>query len=168
MRLLMKAAEEGNVLDSASGNSVAEEGVSGGSRTRARLIAVFAALAFIVASLTGIAPGTPAAEAASYRNVCAPSGKCVWVETSKYCPPGSACGTQVYKQYTGYCSQSWGCFSYKGRNYVYVGGPVPTAAQRGKITQCAANLGFAWLTGVAGGPVGFTIGGVSLALWGCA
>lgn len=100
--------------------------------------------------------------------VCSPSGKCV--NASRVCNPGQ-CGQQsVYREWPKgqYCSASVGCFTYKGVNYSYTGAPRPTPEQQAKITQCAANLGFVWVTAIAGGPVGFTIGGVGLALWGCA
>jgi hypothetical protein len=109
-----------------------------------------------------------AAEATTLTRVCAPNGHCV--VTTRYCPPGSACGAQTYRlagTYE-YCSSSVGCVYWKGRNYFYLSGPKPTAAQQLKIQQCAAGLGFTWLTTVAGGPVGFTIAGVALGIWGCA
>lgn len=60
-----------------------------------------------------------------------------------------------------------GCFRYKGHDYFFVGGPRPTAAQQLAIQKCVTSLGYTWLTAVAGGPFGFTIGGVAIALWGC-
>ncbi|CAI9393486.1 hypothetical protein [Microbacterium sp. T2.11-28] len=44
---------------------------------------------------------------------------------------------------------------------------TPTAAQQLAIQKCVTSLGYTWLTAVAGGPFGFTIGGVAIALWGC-
>jgi hypothetical protein len=113
------------------------------------------------------APTVSVAPMATTR-VCSPSGKCV--NASRVCNPGQCGQKSVFKEWPKgqYCAPSVGCFTYKGVNYSYTGAPKPTPEQQAKITQCAANLGFAWVTAVAGGPVGFTIGGVALAVWGCA
>jgi len=125
-----------------------------------------AVLALVLSPIVAPVVAQPA-EAATYK-VCAPKGKCVYV--SRVCKPGACGQLQTYKPWPAgmYCSSSVGCFTYKGVNYSYGGGPRPTAAQQAKIVQCAANLGFTWVVATAGGPVGWTIGGVALAVWGCA
>lgn len=127
---------------------------------------MLAALVLVLAGLIAPVVVAAPAEAATYR-VCAPNGQCD--ESSTLCNPGQCGQSQTYRlQNAGeYCAPSVGCIWYQGANYFYNGGPRPTAAEQSRMTQCAANLGFVWLTGIAGGPVGFTIAGVSLALWGC-
>lgn len=99
--------------------------------------------------------------------VCAPNGKCV--TTSNYCTIASGCSKALYKPWPvgQYCSSSVGCFTYGGKNYSYIGGPVATAEQRAKAAQCAVGIGFAAATAGAGGPAGVTVAGVALTLWGC-
>lgn len=92
--------------------------------------------------------------------------KCVAVPKSKICTVGSGCGKAIYKEYKGYCSSSVGCFTYKGKNYVYTGFK-PTAAQLSQARKCAAGIGVTWLGAIAGGPIGVTILGVPVALWSC-
>ena len=97
--------------------------------------------------------------------VCAPK-KCVNVPRTKICTVDSGCGKKIYKEYKGYCSSSVGCFAYKGKNYVYTKFK-PTAAQISQGRKCAASIGVTWLSAIAGGPLGPTIIGVPVALWGC-
>ncbi|MGP5389809.1 hypothetical protein [Glutamicibacter arilaitensis] len=92
--------------------------------------------------------------------------KCVSVPKSKVCTVGSGCGKAIYKEYKGYCSSSVGCFTYKGKNYVYTGFK-PSAAQLSQARKCAAGIGVTWLGAIAGGPIGITILGVPVALWSC-
>lgn len=99
--------------------------------------------------------------------VCAPNGKCV--TTSNYCTIASGCSKALYKAWPvgQYCSPSVGCFTYGGKKYSYIGGPVATAEQQVKAAQCAVGLGFAAVTAGAGGPAGVTVAGVALTVWGC-
>lgn len=97
--------------------------------------------------------------------VCAPK-KCKTVPKAKVCTVGSGCGKAIYKEYKGYCSPTVGCFSYKGKNYIYTGFK-PTAAQLSQARKCAAGIGVTWLGAIAGGPIGVTILGVPVALWSC-
>ncbi|MFJ9638744.1 hypothetical protein [Streptomyces sp. NPDC101178] len=136
-----------------------------GNIKSSRLVAgaVFTALAVLPLSMAT----APPAEAASKR-VCAPSGKCV--TTKKYCPPGSKCGKKVFREVpkTQYCSSSVGCFTYKGKNYRYIAGPSLTSKQQQQVWKCASSLGVTGLgAAVATGPVGVTILGVAVSLWGC-
>lgn len=138
---------------------------SGPNRRSLQLLfaAAFTALAVLFLSIGPAAP----AHAASKR-VCAPSKKCV--TTKKYCPPGSKCGKRVFKEVpkTQYCSSSVGCFTYKGKNYRYTGGPSLTSKQQQQVWKCASSLGVTGLgAAVATGPVGVTILGVAISLWGC-
>jgi len=100
-----------------------------------------------------------------FLKVCSPK-KCVTVPKTKVCTVGSGCGKAIYKEYKGYCSATIGCFTYKGKNYVYTGFK-PTAAQLSQARKCAAGIGVTWLGAIAGGPIGVTVLGVPVALWSC-
>ncbi|MFI7341786.1 hypothetical protein ACIBUY_28065 [Streptomyces sp. NPDC050085] len=114
-----------------------------------------------------LALSTPA-EAAT-KKVCAPK-KCVKVDTNnkkKYCNPGSGCGKKLYRQHSGYCSSSMGCVSYKGKNYVYVGGPALTSKQRQQVAKCAVGLGWTVFSSASTAGTAMFVGGVAVAAWGC-
>lgn len=132
---------------------------------------VIAMFAILAALFVTVGQASPAA-AATTKRVCAPSGKCVKVKTSQYCYPGKkGCGKAMYREARPgeYCSSSVGCVTYKGKNYFYTGGPKLTDAQKLSSQKCAASLGVTWLGAIAGGgPVGITILGVAVSLWGCA
>lgn len=120
--------------------------------------------------VTAASPGVDrlgSAQATASIRVCAPNGKCVY--TSNYCTIASGCSKALYKEWPAgvYCSSSVGCFTYGGKNYSYIGGPVATADQRVKAAQCAVGIGFAAVTAGAGGPAGVTVAGVALSIWGC-
>lgn len=119
-------------------------------------------LTLLVLSLT-VAPQS--AEAAT--RVCAPNGRCV--SAAQTCYPGTSCARELFREVPAgqYCAPSVGCFPWKGKNYRYVGGPATTQAQRESAMKCASSLGVTWLGGVAGGPIGITILGVAVSLWGC-
>ncbi len=132
---------------------------------------VIALLAVLAALMVTVGQATPA-DAASTKRVCAPSGKCVTVKKSEYCYPAKeGCGRQMYREARPgeYCSPSVGCVTYEGKNYFYTGGPKPTEAQKTLARKCGASLGVSWLgaLGFGGGPVGVTVLGVAVALWGC-
>lgn len=131
-------------------------------------IAMFAVLAAVFVT---VGQATPAS-AATTKRVCAPSGKCVTVKKSQYCYPAKqGCGKTMYREARPgeYCSSSVGCVTYKGKNYFFTGGPKVTAAQQTQARKCAASLGVTWLgaLGIGGGPVGVTVLGVAVTLWGC-
>ncbi|WP_330317593.1 hypothetical protein [Streptomyces platensis] len=127
---------------------------------------LMATLSIFAAVMMAVALASPA-EAAS-RKVCAPK-KCVKVPASKYCYPGKGCGKRVYRDARPgeYCSSSVGCVSYKGKNYFYIGGPKLTDKQQLQVQKCASSLGVTWLGAAGTGPVGLTILGAAVSLWGC-
>lgn len=138
--------------------------VGGSTRRRKahpRAWTTLAVLMLLVLSFT-VAPQS--ADAAT--RVCAPSGRCV--SAVQTCNPGTSCARELFREVpTGqYCAPSVGCFPWKGKNYRYVGGPATTQAQRESAMKCASSLGVTWLGGVAGGPIGVTILGVAVSLWG--
>lgn len=164
-------------------------------RLRRAALAIAASLAIAVATLTAAQPATAVEPAAvqpaivtvtaatptqqsvtfayrangmDYYKVCSPK-KCVTIASSKYCPISSGCSKAMYKPWpTGvYCSSSVGCFTIGGKNYSYIGGPIATPEQQLKAAQCAIGIGFTAVTAGAGGPVGVTVGGVILTVWGC-
>lgn len=109
-----------------------------------------------------------APRAASSVRVCAPK-RCVTVSTSRYCPNSrSKCGSK-YARFSGaYCSPSVGCFTLGGVNYFAARGPLPTPKQQQAIAQCALSIGGTILSASAGGPIGLTMFGVGMTVWGCA
>jgi hypothetical protein len=100
--------------------------------------------------------------------VCAPK-RCVTVNTSRYCPNSqSKCGSK-YTRFSGaYCSPSVGCFTLRGVNYFAARGPLPTPRQQQAIAQCTLSIGGSILSASAGGPIGLTMFGVGMTVWGCA
>lgn len=64
------------------------------------------------------------------------------------------------------CSPSVGCVTYKGKIYRYIGGPAMTSAQEAASQKCASSLGVTWLGAISSGPIGITILGVAVSLWG--
>ncbi|MDN3023210.1 hypothetical protein [Streptomyces sp. S.PB5] len=127
-------------------------------------IAVFAILAALFVTVGQAIP----ASAATTKRVCAPR-KCVKVKTSQYCYPSKGCGKAMYREARPgeYCSSSVGCVTYEGKNYFYVGGSKLTEAQKTQTRKCAASLGVTWLGALGSGPVGLTVLGVAVSLWGC-
>lgn len=122
----------------------------------------FVLLLTLLVSFLGFSP----AQAAPQR-VCAPNNKCV--SAPKVCKPDDGCGKNLYQEVpsTDYCSPSTGCFNWQGKNYRYIGGPALSPADQDKMQKCAASLGVTWLGAVAEGPIGITILGVAVSLWGC-
>ncbi|MGW5125982.1 hypothetical protein ACWEQ7_18345 [Streptomyces sp. NPDC004069] len=121
---------------------------------------------FAVAAMT-LGMASPAS--AATKKVCAPK-KCVAVDTSnrkKYCNPGSGCGKNWYREYSGYCSSSVGCVSYNGKNYLFVGGPNLTNQQKRAAASCAAALGWCVFTAASSGGTLIFLGGVAITAWGC-
>jgi hypothetical protein len=109
-----------------------------------------------------------AAQAPSYTRVCAPN-KCVTVPAYRYKPVGShGGGSYRFRPHDGYCSSSFGCVRINGRNYLAINGPVPTAAERNAIAQCAASIGLTVASAASGGTLGWTLVGVGMTAWGCA
>ncbi|MDN4611467.1 hypothetical protein [Arthrobacter burdickii] len=109
-----------------------------------------------------------AAQAYSYVRVCA-SYKCVTVPSYRYKPVGSYGGGYYrFRPYDGYCSSSFGCFRLNGRNYIAINGPIPTAAERNAMAQCAVFLGLTVASAASGGTLGWTLLGVGTTIWGCA
>lgn len=105
------------------------------------------------------------ATAATVR-VCAPK-KCVDAPTSSYCPVSQGgCGQYRFTLNTGYCSPSVGCVTINGQNYTVVGEPT-SASQRSAIGACLASLGLTAASASSGGPIGWAIAGVAVAIWGC-
>lgn len=123
-------------------------------------------IALLVLVIGVVAPIASAPEAQAATQVCSPSGKCV--STTRYCPPGSSCGSAVYRKAKPgeYCSSSVGCFTWNGTNY-FATGARPTGAEDIATKKCVASLGYVWLTAIAGTPWGWTVGGVLISLWGC-
>lgn len=148
----------------ASGSSLAANHQST-ARFRVVLGALVASLILILGGVSGI--GADAASAAQTEKVCTPK-KCVTVNANDVCKPGT-CDKKLYAEVPAgeYCSPSNGCFTYHGKNWRYVGGPVATPAEQSQARQCMANLGLTVLSGAAGGPAGLTIAGVALSVWGC-
>lgn len=116
--------------------------------------------------------GAAEAEAAvATTKICAPK-KCITVPSSKVCTPAKGC-KQAYREVprSQWCSSSWGCFTYKGRNYVFVGGKKPTAAQLAATQKCLASLGVTYLGAISTAPSTFggslVALGVVVSLWGC-
>ncbi|MBC9719054.1 hypothetical protein H9Y04_41675 [Streptomyces sp. TRM66268-LWL] len=139
--------------------------MSSTGKRRRWLLAVLAILALAMTTL-----GTTASPAeAATKKICAPSGKCKTVNTSSknYCKPGASCRKEMFRKYTGYCSSSTGCITYKGKNYIYVGGPKLTSAQKNAARKCAASLGFAALTAPTTGGSSVFLIGLSITAWGC-
>lgn len=108
-----------------------------------------------------------AAAATGYVKVCTPA-KCITILASKYCPVSrGGCGSYVYTPYSGWCSSSIGCATINGSNYLVSQSVSPTAKQTSAASACAASLGLTVAAAAAGGPLGWTIAGVAVTVWGC-
>ncbi len=139
--------------------------VTTGRSKRHWLSLILVVLLVLVGGLVAPVVMAAPAEAATTR-VCSPSGKCV--NATIYCPPGSSCGSAIYRKANPgeYCSSSVGCFTWNGTNYFAIGAR-PTGAQDIATKKCVSSLGYVWLTAIAGTPWGWTVGGVLIAVWGC-
>lgn len=138
-----------------------------------RPMRLFAGLLSVMVLALGLSVGGPASasHAVPMTKVCAPK-KCITVPSSKVCTPAKGCKSAYREWPVGqYCAPSVGCFTYKGKNYSYVGGPKATAAEKLATQKCLASLGVTYLGAISTAPSTFgtslVVLGVAVSLWGC-
>lgn len=96
--------------------------------------------------------------------------KCIWVESSKYCPPTTGCGAKAIlgPWPGGYCAPSTGCVTLPNGSRHKVYAPyVYDDGHAGRVARCAASVGLGVVGFWTRGYSHLALAGAGITAWGC-